>query len=158
MFLVYTDNYFPETWQVKSRAIVRGRVMHLDPSDTGVTPLLFYRGMMDPLETQLVQELVRSGDTVIDIGANVGYYTLLFSELVGETGRVIAFEPDPNNFALLERNVLGNGCRNVTLVPKAVAATTGRGVPRGFRILPASRWTARATSMRRTLAITRFGK
>ena len=61
----------------------------------------------------------------MDIGANIGYYTLIFARLVGETGRVFAFEPDPANFALLKKNIETNGYHNVVLEQKAVSSTTG---------------------------------
>lgn len=79
----------------------------------------------EPRETQIVVEEVKEGDVVLDIGANIGYYTLLFARLVGDQGKVFAFEPDPVNFSLLERNVLINGYRNVTLIRKAVWNETG---------------------------------
>ena len=59
------------------------------------------------------------------MGANVGYYTLMAARLVGESGRVYAFEPDPQTFALLERNVRWNGFTNVVLEPKAVSSEAG---------------------------------
>lgn len=75
----------------------------------------------EPDEVALVKQQVRPGDVIIDIGANIGYYTLLFAQLVGDTGHVVAFEPDPENFALLYKNINLNQYRNVTLVQKAVA-------------------------------------
>jgi len=68
---------------------------------------------------------VKPGQTVLDIGASIGFFTLLLARLVGPSGRVFAFEPDTVSFALLKANVLVNGHRNVTLVNKAVTATTG---------------------------------
>jgi hypothetical protein len=68
---------------------------------------------------------VKPGQTVLDIGASIGFFTLLLAKLVGPSGRVFAFEPDIVSFALLKANVLVNGYRNVTLVNKAVTATTG---------------------------------
>ncbi len=68
---------------------------------------------------------VKPGGTVLDIGANIGFFTLLLAKIVGPTGRVFAFEPGPVSFAFLKANVLVNGYKNVTLVNKAVAATTG---------------------------------
>jgi FkbM family methyltransferase len=56
----------------------------------------------------------------VDVGANIGYFTVLFSRLVGEKGHVFAFEPDPQNMAILRRNLETNGCRNVTVEAKAV--------------------------------------
>ncbi|WP_353572721.1 FkbM family methyltransferase [Candidatus Albibeggiatoa sp. nov. BB20] len=77
--------------------------------------------IFEPDEVALVKQYIKQGDVVIDIGANIGYYSLLFAQLVGETGHVIAFEPDPDNFALLQKNISLNQYRNVTLVQKAVA-------------------------------------
>jgi FkbM family methyltransferase len=62
---------------------------------------------------------------VVDIGANIGYYSLMAAQLVGEEGRVFAFEPDPKNFELLSRNLELNGYRNVVAVQKAVSNTSG---------------------------------
>jgi FkbM family methyltransferase len=64
---------------------------------------------------------------VLDIGANIGYFTLLFARIVGPTGSVYAFEPEPRNFELLSKNVEINSYQNVTLVPKAVSNCRGSG-------------------------------
>lgn len=109
----------------RSFAWVGSHRMRLDPDDTVVSVRLRQDGWFEPFETLLVQRLVSPGDTVVDVGANIGYYTLQFARLVGATGRVVAFEPDPHNFALLEENVWQNGYRNVTLVRAAVAARSG---------------------------------
>jgi FkbM family methyltransferase len=79
----------------------------------------------EPFETQWIQYLLRPGDVVLDIGAHIGYYTILFSELVGVHGKVIAFEPDPQNFDLLRENVARNVCRNVTLHNVALSDKNG---------------------------------
>jgi len=73
----------------------------------------------------LVKKEIKNGDVVLDLGAHIGYYTLIFAKLVGDEGRVIAFEPDPSNFALLKKNVEINGFKNVELVNKAVSNQTG---------------------------------
>src|SRR5262249_51802588 len=74
----------------------------------------------------LAASLVRPGDTVIDVGAHVGIYTLLFSASVGPTGNVIAFEPSPDNVAYLRKHLALNNAGNVTIVNAAVAAQSGR--------------------------------
>jgi FkbM family methyltransferase len=70
-------------------------------------------------------EVVKPGWIVFDIGAHVGYFTLLLAKLVGLKGRVVAFEPFPENFQTLEENVRLNGARNIVLERSAVAATSG---------------------------------
>ena len=60
--------------------------------------------IFEPIETALMQVLIQAGDRVLDIGANIGYYTVLFADWVGPSGLVHAIEPDPYNFALLDAN------------------------------------------------------
>jgi len=68
---------------------------------------------------------IKPGDIVIDVGANIGYFSLVAARCVGEKGRVYAFEPDPTNFSMLARNVNANGFTNVVTIRKAVCAATG---------------------------------
>ncbi|MBI4707538.1 MAG: FkbM family methyltransferase [Candidatus Omnitrophica bacterium] len=75
---------------------------------------------------RLVKEKIEKGDTVLDIGANIGYYTLIFARLAGDSGCVFAFEPEPNNFKLLKKNIECNNYRNVTLEPLAVSDKSKR--------------------------------
>lgn len=64
--------------------------------------------------------LLNDGDTVIDAGANAGVFTVMASYLVGESGRIIAIEPDPENLATLKKNIEINGLKNVDIVEKAL--------------------------------------
>ena len=70
------------------------------------------------------KKVIKKGDIVLDLGANVGYFTCLFAQLVGETGKVYAFEPEPSNFKLLKKNVEMNNYKNVVLEEKAVSNKT----------------------------------
>ncbi len=78
----------------------------------------------DEPEFDLSADLIRAGDWVVDIGANIGQYTVLFSKLVGPAGRVIAFEPIPETFELLCANVAILGTRNTTLINAAASNET----------------------------------
>jgi FkbM family methyltransferase len=104
-------------------AEVLGHRMHLDHRDI---LNLSVDGIYEPLVTRLVQKEVGPDNVVLDIGAHIGYYTLIFAAQVGLHGRVYAFEPEPGNFALLERNVGENGYCNVTIARKAIAGKAAR--------------------------------
>jgi FkbM family methyltransferase len=71
-------------------------------------------------------ESLSVADVVFDIGANVGFYTVLASRLVTSTGRVYAFEPLPHNLGYLRRHVAKNALQNVAIIAAAVAASPGR--------------------------------
>jgi FkbM family methyltransferase len=73
----------------------------------------------------LYKNLLRPGMTVVDVGAHAGYHTLRFARLVRPGGKVIAFEPSPDNFSTLERNIRRHGLSNVVLEQKAVGNATG---------------------------------
>ena len=111
-------------WQTGSVKI-EGLTFHLNPDDEVISEIMVDSGSWEATETAVIRGLLRVGDTFIDIGANIGYYTVVASKVVGDTGRVIAFEPDPVSFALLKRNVEENDCRNVTLLQKALSNSPG---------------------------------
>ena len=69
----------------------------------------------------LFRSLLRPGMNVVDIGANLGYYTVIAASRVGPSGHVFAYEPDPHNYALLRKNIAANGFGNVTAIPAALA-------------------------------------
>lgn len=73
----------------------------------------------------LLLEMVQPDWLVLDVGAHVGYFALLLAKLVGPRGKVVAFEPCPENFRVLEENVSINNCQNIVLENRAVAAATG---------------------------------
>lgn len=103
---------------------VENHQIFLDPQDD---LCLSINPSWEKLQTELVKREIKKGDTALDIGAHIGYYTLLLARLVGENGKVFAFEPEPANFALLKKNVKVNGfCDNVILNQKAVASETKR--------------------------------
>jgi FkbM family methyltransferase len=70
-------------------------------------------------------ELVKPNDTVLDIGANIGMFSLLGSRLVGDNGRIIAFEPSRKTFDILNENLKLNNCKNVEIVQLALGDTEG---------------------------------
>jgi len=93
---------------------------------------VYFTGRYEPAKTQLVRALVRPGDTVIDLGANWGYFTLAAAHWTGPSGRVVAFEPDPRLFQLLQGNVALNALPAVTPVQAAVGERRGSGLFLGY--------------------------
>jgi FkbM family methyltransferase len=83
---------------------------------------LYYFGVWEPSTTAWIRGRLAKGDTFVDVGANIGYYTLLGAAAVGETGRVVAIEALPQIFAKLESHVALNGLRNVRLVNAAATS------------------------------------
>lgn len=102
-----------------------GHLLYVEPHDRAVGARLRRRGIWATAETELCKRELRPGMRVLDVGANVGYFTLLFARLVGPGGQVYAFEPEPRNFELLQRNIARNGYTNITAVPKAVSRRSG---------------------------------
>ncbi len=72
--------------------------------------------------TQFIAQVLRPGDVFVDIGANLGYFTLVAANAVGRSGCVHAFEPEPRNFALLQRNVVLNSFSHVACHQMAIGA------------------------------------
>ena len=99
--------------------------LYLDPLDAVLSKTVAFTGSWQPDETKFFKNIVSSGMTIIDVGANIGYFTMLFSKLTGPTGRVIAFEPNPRSYSILEKNIRSSSSQNVILVKKAVSDYSG---------------------------------
>lgn len=82
-------------------------------------------GFYEPFTVHLLTRLLRQGDIFLDLGANVGQYTLVAAPLVSQNGAVHAFEPDPRTYAQLSYNVRANSLANVRLNKVAVSSSTG---------------------------------
>jgi len=77
-------------------------------------------GAFEPFETQLLKKEIKEGNFVVDVGASIGYYTLLFAKWTGSKGKVFSFEPNQEKFSVLRKNVRVNNYKNVFLVQKYV--------------------------------------
>jgi len=102
---------------------VNGKRMYVDLWDSAVSVHLFVAHTWEPEETSAISSRLKPGDVFVDVGANLGYFTLIASDAVGPGGKVFAFEPGPHNFSLLEKNVRINRCANVICERKAVTET-----------------------------------
>lgn len=102
--LWYILNYYlrPSHKTIKK---VQGSKMLLQLSDRGIHKDLFLYGCREPQCTEIFKKELSEGMKVLEIGANIGYYVLMAAQIVGNTGKVYALEPDPQNFEILRRNV-----------------------------------------------------
>jgi FkbM family methyltransferase len=91
---------------------------------------IFMLGLWEPNVTEIFRHAIGPGDVVLDVGANIGYYTLLASKLAGPAGKVYAFEPVSPVRARLENNLELNGCRNVKVIRSAAWDSVGTSVIR----------------------------
>lgn len=91
------------------------------PNDQAIGMNLKRDRVWEPSVTRHLSGLLQAGMTFMDLGANIGYYTLLAAHRVGPQGRVVAFEPDQQNCTLIQMSVLDNGFENVELFPLAAA-------------------------------------
>jgi len=92
---------------------------------------IYFFGVWEPSLTRWIGQRLRPGDTFIDVGAHIGYYTLLAASLVTASGRVVAIEASPSIFTALRHNLTRNRVRNVRAV--RVAASDRAGVVKIFR-------------------------
>ncbi len=132
---------------VRTRDGAQFRILE-DPMSRGIDMF----GEYEPAQTRLYMALAAPGDTVVDVGANFGWYTVAFARLVGPSGRLIAFEPMPA-FAEMARESIGlNEVENVvTLVESGLGQDAGEFVVYRFRDLPMGH--ASATDLGRSDAI-----
>jgi FkbM family methyltransferase len=98
--------------------------MELDPSDM-IQSVVLASGSWEPSISVTLEALLSLGDTFVDVGANVGYYTLLASPLVGETGTIYSFEASAAIYKDLNRNIRLNGLDQITAVNVAVGQASG---------------------------------
>lgn len=112
-------------------------------------------GDYEPVTTAAFLRAVRPGMRIVDVGAHVGYYSILASRAAGAEGSVLAIEPDPESLALLQQNLDWNGCKNVRVVQAGVADRAGPATlyvdplgPGYNSLYPLSHTTARPISVR----------
>jgi len=112
---------FPETRVARARPGARFRTV----TDDVVQGYLYLFGIWEPNITDWVRRTLRPGDTFIDIGANIGYFTVLASRLVTSCGHVVAIEASPDFATAARANLLLNNCTNVRLVNIAASDHSG---------------------------------
>lgn len=106
-------------------ATIDGITYELDLNEL-IDSSIYYRGCFEPMTTAVINKYVRQGMTVLDIGANIGAHTLRLAKLVGEDGKVIAFEPMSWAFSKLERNIELNDFSNI-IIEKIALSNVNQG-------------------------------
>lgn len=119
-----TANYILKLVIPKEIELKEGVFLELDQSDPVASGAIAL-GVYERYESEIFRSKIKPGMTIIDIGANLGYYTAIASCLAGERGLVMAFEPEPNFFKLLSRNIRRNGLKNVVNFELAIAEKNG---------------------------------
>lgn len=109
----------------RPRVVARGQAagLRIDPAGANAGYAL---GTTEPVVQDVFAQHVRAGGVVWDIGANIGFFSLIAARLVGDGGEVVAFEPLPRNLAALARNVALNSFHNVRSVGVALSDEPGR--------------------------------
>lgn len=111
-----------ESWATAKT--IFGSKLRVDPQDD-VGRCIYYFGVWEPNLTAWIARSLSPGDTFIDVGANVGYFSLLASGIVREQGCVVSIEAMPRTCDVLLENVRLNGVHNTKVMPMAVWDTTG---------------------------------
>jgi len=109
------------TWVEVQRGPAKGLWLKLNPR-TGHD---YFQGVVEPGVQQTLADYLSAGMTVYDIGANIGFFSLLAARLVGNEGRVVAFEADPDAAARLREHAARNGFSWIAVEEKAVWSQTG---------------------------------
>lgn len=91
---------------------------------------LAFLGCYEELETKFIKKINLKNKIVVDVGACIGYYSLLFSEAVGQNGKVISFEPELKNYNILKRNIILNNINNIEAYNIAVGNKNGSAILR----------------------------
>jgi len=122
---------FKSFWPYKNVIEVQGSKMFIDIKEESYPMRKTFEAyalnrIHEKTTTELFKKVVKEGEVVVDLGANIGYFTLLAAKLVGKNGKVFSFEPEPRNYGYLKKNIEINDYKNVVAVQKAVSDKNGK--------------------------------
>jgi FkbM family methyltransferase len=103
--------------------IFNGMKMSVNPTES-LQAYLYVFGSYELPTIHFLEKALKPGENVLDVGAQVGYTALVFSKIIGEKGRVFAFEPEKANYESLQKNFALNNLTNIETFKKAVAETS----------------------------------
>jgi FkbM family methyltransferase len=113
-----------------------GFIIHYGQQDSDLASFIMTNNDYEPETRQAVENLLNDGDIFVDLGANIGFFTLLAARLVGPDGKVFAFEPTPSTRTYLTRNVFDNNYTDRVVI-ESFAISDKRGKAK-FSITPLS--------------------
>lgn len=125
------DLFFQHFWPYQDIIEIQGSKMYInikdrDPNMRKTFQAYALNRIHEETTTRLFKQTVKKDDIVFDLGANIGYFTLLAAKLTGKEGRVYSFEPEPKNYNYLLKNIKLNNYDNVLATQKAVSDKNGR--------------------------------
>jgi len=103
-----------------------GNIIQVNPNDEGLSTELLVFGSHEPDTTEFVSKYLSENMICLDIGANIGYYSTLYSRIVGNEGKVISVEPSPLNFKYLKKNLQSQNQKNFVLFNCACGNSEGK--------------------------------
>jgi FkbM family methyltransferase len=111
-----------KVWMQVEQGAGRGLWLELNPR----TGQPYLHGDVEPIVQEILVNRLEPGMVFYDLGANVGFFTLIAARIVGEGGHVFSFEPDPEVAARLRRNIERNSFSNVTVVDAGLWSSSGK--------------------------------
>ncbi len=127
----FYDFFFRIFWPYNNIVEVQGSKIYLNVHEKNLSmrqTFQFYASnrIHEEATTKLFKQIVKEKDVVVDLGANIGYFTLLAAKLVGKNGKVFSLEPEPKNFSYLKKNIEINNYSQVIANQKAVSNKNGK--------------------------------
>ena len=147
---------FYPSWQYKSskfdgricsQEFIHGSWMILYEKDKGVSRELLINKTREPYAVAILPNIIQKGNTVVDIGANIGYYALQECSLVGNTGHVYAIEPVSTNIQILNKNIKLNHYENISTYKLACGEKNTKG---NINVSVKGNWSSLSKSLNRT--------
>lgn len=109
---------------IPDRINIEEGILTLNQNDVGVSGMLAL-GLYESYQTEIFRNHLKKGMIVVDIGANIGYYSIIAAKRVGEEGKVFAYEPENENLILLEKNIEINSFNNIIAIKVALSNQFG---------------------------------
>ncbi len=125
------DFFIRKFWPYERIIEIQGSKMLFDINDESIAmretfSSYAFKKIHEKSTTELFKKVVKEENIVVDLGANIGYFTLLAAKIVGPKGKVFAFEPEPKNYSYLVKNIELNNYNNVMTFQKAVSDKNGK--------------------------------